>query len=329
MLHKAWNSKGEVPYCFPKSSIKFQGHTGQNITAFDPNWAFPDYRPVAAFKSLRFALLLVNPTQHRLCSYLLNMGPLHVVERLIRYPCHILLPIWRCGVVHCHPGTQKLTDVYEIFPELTREVLAHGIHIVFLVYGSKNLQQMTKMTLSSLIFVLEFIVRNITVLQWMLVHRDPKRATIAPLTNGQSWTDFCVQSTLGTYPEPVWNKEATQNGFGPCGNPFHGNEERHLLQQLLCNTNRQPSYNEKKQLRLVRRFGHFLRRLIRTRTHGEWWFQQSLISKATVYLWTVDTHSYCYKLYLTCLLVVSKANWVQCISYFSTVVVQKEYTWQN
>ena len=43
MLHKAWNSKGQVPYCFPRSSIKFQGHTGQNITDFDPNWAFPDY----------------------------------------------------------------------------------------------------------------------------------------------------------------------------------------------------------------------------------------------------------------------------------------------
>ena len=42
MLLKAWNSKGEVPYCFPRSSIKFQGHTGQNITDFDPNWAFPD-----------------------------------------------------------------------------------------------------------------------------------------------------------------------------------------------------------------------------------------------------------------------------------------------
>ena len=53
MLHKAWNSKGEVPYCFPRSSIKFQGHTGQNITDFDPNWAFPDNRPVAAFKSFK------------------------------------------------------------------------------------------------------------------------------------------------------------------------------------------------------------------------------------------------------------------------------------
>ena len=33
MLHKAWNSKGEMPYCFPRSSIKFQGHTVLNITA--------------------------------------------------------------------------------------------------------------------------------------------------------------------------------------------------------------------------------------------------------------------------------------------------------
>ena len=59
MLHTAWNSKGEMPYRFARSSVKFQGHTVQNITDFDPNWAFPDYRPVAAFKSLRFALLYI------------------------------------------------------------------------------------------------------------------------------------------------------------------------------------------------------------------------------------------------------------------------------
>ena len=50
-------------YCFPRSSIKFQGHTVQNITDFDPNWAFTDYRPVAAFKSLRFALFLAATKQ--------------------------------------------------------------------------------------------------------------------------------------------------------------------------------------------------------------------------------------------------------------------------
>ena len=60
MLHKAWNSKGEMPYCFPRSSIKFQGHTVQNITDFDPNWAFTDYWRVTAFKSLRFALFQLN-----------------------------------------------------------------------------------------------------------------------------------------------------------------------------------------------------------------------------------------------------------------------------
>ena len=39
MMHKAWRSIEEVPYCFARSSIKFQGHTGQKITNFDPNWA--------------------------------------------------------------------------------------------------------------------------------------------------------------------------------------------------------------------------------------------------------------------------------------------------
>ena len=69
MLHKAWNSKGEVSYCFPKSSINFQGHTGQNITDFDPNWAFPDYGPVAAFKSLRFALFQGHPSNFKVTRY--------------------------------------------------------------------------------------------------------------------------------------------------------------------------------------------------------------------------------------------------------------------
>ena len=42
MMHKAWSSIEEVPYCFSRSSVKFQGHTGQKIADFDPNWPFPD-----------------------------------------------------------------------------------------------------------------------------------------------------------------------------------------------------------------------------------------------------------------------------------------------
>ena len=36
MMHKAWCSIEEVPYCFPRSSIKFQGHTGQKNRRFWP-----------------------------------------------------------------------------------------------------------------------------------------------------------------------------------------------------------------------------------------------------------------------------------------------------
>ena len=41
MMHKAWSRIEEVPYCFSRSSIKFQGHTALKIVKFYPNWAFP------------------------------------------------------------------------------------------------------------------------------------------------------------------------------------------------------------------------------------------------------------------------------------------------
>ena len=56
-MHKAWRSIEEVPYCFSRSSIKFHGHTGGKIALwiqFEITW------PVAAIKSLRFALLLLK-----------------------------------------------------------------------------------------------------------------------------------------------------------------------------------------------------------------------------------------------------------------------------
>ena len=42
MMHKAWSSIEEVPYCFSRSYVKFQGHTALKIVDFDPKWAFPD-----------------------------------------------------------------------------------------------------------------------------------------------------------------------------------------------------------------------------------------------------------------------------------------------
>ena len=40
-MQKAWSSIEEVPYCFSRSSVKFQGHTVLKIVEFDPNWTFP------------------------------------------------------------------------------------------------------------------------------------------------------------------------------------------------------------------------------------------------------------------------------------------------
>ena len=42
MMHRAWSSIVEVPYCFSRSYVKFQCHTALKIMEFDSNWAFPD-----------------------------------------------------------------------------------------------------------------------------------------------------------------------------------------------------------------------------------------------------------------------------------------------
>ena len=58
-LWKAWHSIEEVPYCFLRSSIKFPSHTGPKINDLNPILS-KNTRPVAAIKSLRFALFWVK-----------------------------------------------------------------------------------------------------------------------------------------------------------------------------------------------------------------------------------------------------------------------------
>ena len=42
MMHRPWSSIVEVPYCFLRSNVKFQGHTALKIVKFYRNWAFLD-----------------------------------------------------------------------------------------------------------------------------------------------------------------------------------------------------------------------------------------------------------------------------------------------
>ena len=42
IMHKAWSGIKEVPYCFSRSYVKFQGHMNKKIANFDLNLEFPD-----------------------------------------------------------------------------------------------------------------------------------------------------------------------------------------------------------------------------------------------------------------------------------------------
>ena len=63
------NSKEEMPYCFPRSTIKFHSHTGQNITDFDPNWAFPNYRPVSDLPCWGSSALFLGHTAKKIVDF--------------------------------------------------------------------------------------------------------------------------------------------------------------------------------------------------------------------------------------------------------------------
>ena len=98
----------------------------------------------------------------------------------------------------------------------------------------------------------------------MVVHRDQKRAAIAPLTKGQSWTDFCVQLTLETYPGPVWNKEATQNGFVSLWEAV--SRKRGMASPTVALMQHKSTATLQSPIAMI---WTLLRRSIRTRTHTE------------------------------------------------------------
>ena len=61
-LCKAWRSVEEVPYCFLRSSIKFEDHPGPENCRFESN-LINITRPVTAIKSLRLALFFKAATK--------------------------------------------------------------------------------------------------------------------------------------------------------------------------------------------------------------------------------------------------------------------------
>ena len=40
MIHKAWNVKKDLPYCFSRSSVKFQGHTSSSSIHHHPSLVY-------------------------------------------------------------------------------------------------------------------------------------------------------------------------------------------------------------------------------------------------------------------------------------------------
>ena len=133
MLHKAWSSIEEVPYCFWRSSVKFQGHTALKIIKFDPNWVFPDCNSS-----------LNSPMAMKCCTKLETAKD-------------------RCPIVfQCHPSNFKVTR-YKTSPILTQ--IGH-----FRTVGWSQLSNPSDLPCSNSFHELMFILRwNVTRSHWWVV----------------------------------------------------------------------------------------------------------------------------------------------------------------
>ena len=117
MLHKASNSKGEMPFYFPRSSIKFQGHTVQNISDFDQNLCVSGIEAGRSFQIpqifLVFSLKFPND--------LLNTGMWEMVGIVCEFMIWLLLV---CNL-NCSCYGKNVEALVSIFRNLhLREILA-------------------------------------------------------------------------------------------------------------------------------------------------------------------------------------------------------------
>ena len=78
----------EVPFYFSRSSVKFQGHTGWKIYDLNPIWVTEITRPVAAIKSLKFALFSLSsdfPQYTMYKNYLIGKQKVPIVNYGFNY----------------------------------------------------------------------------------------------------------------------------------------------------------------------------------------------------------------------------------------------------
>ena len=122
MMHRAWSSIVDVPYCFSRSYVKFQGHTALKIVEFDPNWAFPDCNsslnsPMAMKCCTKFEtakercpiVLQGHPSNFKVTRYktspiLTQIGRFRTIGRSqlsnpSDLPCSIKIWNWVCSVI--------------------------------------------------------------------------------------------------------------------------------------------------------------------------------------------------------------------------------------
>ena len=97
-MHKAWSSIEEVPYCFSRSSIKFQGHTALKSVEFDPDWVLPDCNSsLNSPMAMKWYTKLEVAKERCPIAFSCDQAALQVVFSVRPSVCPSVTPFWLCS----------------------------------------------------------------------------------------------------------------------------------------------------------------------------------------------------------------------------------------
>ena len=155
MMHRAWSSTVEVPYCFSRSYVKFQGHPALKIVEFDSNWAFPDCSsslnlPMAmkcctkleTAKEICSIVFLGHPSNFKVTRYktsriLTHIGRFRTIGRSqLSNPSD--LPCWRSSVKFQGHTALKIIkfDPDWAFPDCNSSLNTNGYEVLHKAWSS-------------------------------------------------------------------------------------------------------------------------------------------------------------------------------------------------
>ena len=143
MMHKAWRSIEEMPYCVLRLSIEFQVYMGKKIDDLIPILGKIS-RPVTAIKSLRFALVCICTSKSVPTFYIISIQRwYHTSSKYSVFIYIAKLSYFNMMLFLCTQHYVKLHCILTWFSCISNKKLLLAWNVYMIIFWGANLSNKT------------------------------------------------------------------------------------------------------------------------------------------------------------------------------------------